>query len=137
MPVGSRQREKRTRGMVDADERRVGHQIVSLDAAIVGMGAPGNIRQQTCRVAQAPILIVLLEMGRVDQAACPGIELFAMLGRPRSQLVEFARRQDERILRLLLGSEPRVNQPLANAKAETTISFGLDCRMISSSTTAP
>ena len=65
VPVGSGQREKRARGMIDADEGCVGHQIVGLDAAIVGMRAPGNIRQQTCGVAQAPILIVLLEMGRI------------------------------------------------------------------------
>ncbi len=48
--------------MIDADERCVGHQIVGLGAPIVGMGAPGNIGQQTCGVTQAPILIVLLEM---------------------------------------------------------------------------
>ena len=48
--------------MINADERRVGHQIVGLGAPIVGMGAPGNIRQQTCGMAKAPILIVLLEM---------------------------------------------------------------------------
>ena len=62
MPVGSRQGEERARGMVDADESRVGHQIVSQDATIVGMRAPGNIGQQAGGVAQTPVVAVLLEM---------------------------------------------------------------------------
>ena len=101
MTVGSGKRKKRAGGMIDTDERRVGHQIVGLNAAIIGMGAPGYVRQQTCGVAEAAILIVLFEMGRFEQTACPGVKLFAMLRRPRTQLVELARGQDERILCLL------------------------------------
>src|SRR5258708_20277910 len=98
--------------MIDADERGVGHQIIGLGAPIVGMGAPGNIRQQACGMAKAPILIVLLEMSRGDQAACPRVKLFAMLRRPGTQLVEFPRRLDQRIFRLLSNGEPPTSEPL-------------------------
>ena len=70
--------------MIDADKGRVGHKFVGLNAAVVGMGPPGNIRQQTRGVAETPILIVLLKMGQFDQAACPGVKLFAVLRRPRA-----------------------------------------------------
>src|SRR5208282_334575 len=78
--------------------------------------APRNIRQQTRRMTQAPILLVLLEMGRSDQAIGPSKQLFPMLRRSRAQLVEFPRGHYEGIFRLLLRREPRIEQPLANAK---------------------
>ncbi len=46
MAKGDGQREKRARRVIDADQVGVDDRVVRLLGAIVGMGAPGNVRQQ-------------------------------------------------------------------------------------------
>ena len=49
--------------MINANESGVRHQIVSLGAAIIGMGAPSDIGQKARGVSQTLVFLVLLEMG--------------------------------------------------------------------------
>ena len=137
MAIGGGEREISARGMVDPDEGGVGDKIVGLGAAVIGMGAPGNVGQQAGGVPQTPIVLVFLEVRRRKQPARPIEKLLAVRRRARAQAVEFPGRVDQGVLVLRLRRKLRIKRPSRTPSAEMTISFGLACRMISSSTAAP
>ena len=64
MTIRRGKRKEGARGMVNPDEGRIGDKVVGLRAAIVGMGAPGNVGQEAGGMTQTLVFLVFLEMCR-------------------------------------------------------------------------
>ena len=79
-PKRGGKRQIGARGMVEADKSGVGDQVVGLFAAIVGMGAPGEVRQQAGRAPQPRFLVRLLEMGSVEKPTRPMEQFLGVRG---------------------------------------------------------
>ena len=71
--------------MIEADEGGVGDEVVGLFAAIVGMGAPGDVGEQAGGVAQPRLLGVSSRWVEPRNCARPGEQLLAVAGRARAQ----------------------------------------------------
>ena len=102
--------------MIDRGEAAMGDDVERLLAAIIGMRPPADIGQQARGVAQPALLGGFVEAGGRHETIGPVDQLLAMARRARAQLVEIARRLDQRVLLLVLLLEQRIEQALAHAE---------------------
>src|SRR5580692_10744334 len=102
--------------MIDAAESAVRNDIERLLAAIIGMRAPADVAKQTRRVTQPAFLARLIEPRGHHETVGPCDQLLAVARRARAQLVEMARRLDQRVLLLIPALEHRIEQPLAHTE---------------------
>ena len=94
----------------------MGDDVERLLAAVIGMRAPADVGEQARGVAQPPLLGGLVKAGRGHEAVGPADQFFAVARRARAQLIEIARRLDQRVLLLVLLLEQRIEQALAHAE---------------------
>ena len=94
----------------------MGDDVERLLAAVIGMRAPADIGKQARGVAQPAFLAGLFEARRRHEAVGPCDQLFAVARRARAQLVEMARRLDQRVFLFFLFLEQRIEQPFAHAE---------------------
>src|SRR3979409_1324627 len=84
--------------MTDGAEISIGDQIERLLAAVVGMNAPSDVRQQASGMAQAPILVGFPQAYDPPPALGPFNSFFGGARRSRQQLVERLRGADQSVL---------------------------------------
>ena len=85
------EREKGPARMIDADKSPMSDDVGRLPRAIIGMGAPGNIGQQTGRVAQTLLLEGFVEPRDAMKASVHVEQFFAVGAAARQQRALFAR----------------------------------------------
>ena len=78
----NRQREIRAAGMVDRNEGTVRDDIHRLLAAVIRVGAPANVRQQTSGVAQPALIRTFLKSGGLHKTIGPVDQFLAVVRRP-------------------------------------------------------
>src|SRR5262245_35829387 len=116
MAEEDRQRQEGTAAVIDADKSRVRNDVKGLLAAVIGMGAPADVGEQTGGMTQPLLVRRLVEAGRAHGTIRPADQFLAMHGRARAELVELARGGEEWIAPALLGVEQRIEQALAHAE---------------------
>ena len=116
MAICGGERQKRAGRMIDRDEGGIGDEIVGLRSAIIGVGAPGNVRQEARGVPESPVFLVFVQVRGRKQPVGPFEKLLPVRGRARAQAIELAGRDDQRILFLNLPGKLREEKAFANAE---------------------
>ena len=116
MAIEDREREKCPAGVVEPDEGGVGNDVERLLAAILGMRAPADIREETCGMSQPLLLGPFLDAGRSHEPVGPVDQFLAVPWRARAEDIEIVRGDDQRILAPRLLVEQLVEQPFPHAE---------------------
>ena len=124
MAVGGGQGKIGAAGMVDAGKIGMGDDVEALLAAVIWMGAPADVRQQTAGVAQPRFVRHLLQMGRLHEGIGPQAEVLAVARRTRAQQVQLARRDQQRVLPAGGFVEALIEPPLAHTQHRHHHLFG-------------
>src|SRR6185437_261248 len=88
-----RERDKGPALMADRAEISVEDEMQRLLAAVVGMHAPADVRQQAGGMPQAAVFVGLPQFHGTDQAVGPADQLFCMPRGPRQQLLRLCAAQ--------------------------------------------
>src|SRR5262245_61240249 len=108
------EREEGAAGVIDPDEGAVGDEVQALDAAIIRVRPPADIREQAGRVAEPPLLRRLGRAGRAEQGIGPEAELIGAVERARAPAGNVAASRDQRIFALLVFAQQAVQQSFAD-----------------------
>ncbi len=90
MAIKGRKSEKCPPGMINADERGMRNHAHALLTAIIRMRPPADISEQTGRMAQAPLIIILARIDEREELIRPPHEFGAVARRARAQRAQLA-----------------------------------------------
>src|SRR5262245_41163630 len=110
------EREEGAAWVVDADKRAVSNEVQALNAAIIRMRPPADIRKQAGGMAEPPLLGRLDRTGRPEQRVGPEAQLVGAVYRARPAAGDIVASCDQDILALLLGAQQAVEQTFADAE---------------------
>src|SRR5215468_132873 len=98
------EREESAAWMIDADKRAVRDEVQALNATIVWMRAPADVRKEAGRMAEPPLLGRLHGPRCAEQSVGPEAQLVGAVDRARPTAGDVVAGRNQHVLALLLGA---------------------------------
>ena len=139
VPEVDGQGQKNPAFVVDAAQTGMRYEVEALLAAIVGMGAPADIRQQAGGMPEPALLIRLLGAGRLKQRVGPHAQLARVVDRSGVQAARRSRQKEISGSLRRSSSDRRLNRaaPRECRRRRSTTSLGFMRLRSRSNTRAP